>query len=860
MHGCDAPEKTSLVGTVAQERPLGRLPALTRADADAGILGRFRRVTAALPDVVAVSDDRDRLSFARVAELAASVSDAVRTAVTRPGAAPVRPSDGAPGRKIPVALLHGHPAEATAAALGIIGSGHPLLVLDPRTPPARLRGLVDAARARLVVCDPASEEIAAGLAPQVVVVGRDTAGASAEQLWADPPDVDAIAVLWPATGGTGGTGGTGRTAGERLVWLDHRTTVLEAYGRAVVADGFRAGDRIATTMSLASAAGLLGTLAALLVGAETCLYDVGTRGIDGFGDWAEAEAPSVLCTDPPRLRALLRTWPWKEQFAGLRSVVISGEAAYPREVEPLRALLPADCVLHHWYAAEDGRLLADHALRAEDPTPDGALPAGRPVGDRKTVVVDDGGRPVPAGDTGRITTVMSGPDGSRTYRTGDVGRLDADGVLHVVGRVEDAVTVAGLVVHPAEADAALFALTEVREAVVLGEPEADGQAGRLVAYVVPDADQPSAAKLRAALRGVLPTRLVPEAVVYLDVLPRTEAGRIDRWGLPPAPPRSAAGPGVPLTSMEVLVSRIWAEVLELDQIGRNEDFFELGGDSLSAEALISRVVSELGADDEVCNTSMLIEAPTVAEFAARLRGQPTVRRGPLVPLHRGGSRPPLFIMAGAGGLGIAFVPWARLLGPDQPTWALQCAALESRGLPDRSVRSIARTNVAAIRTVAPRGPYHLAGYSFGGLVALEMAHQLKAAGEQVGLLALIDSFPPEPTAQPPLPRRAPIQKVRDLAGVTLLSALSTPGGRDHWRFQDHAARLARRYTAAPWDGRALVLVGESEDKNLRARWAPHLTGPWRRVDIPGDHLSITRLPWAATVAEALAAELDAARR
>jgi thioesterase domain-containing protein len=271
------------------------------------------------------------------------------------------------------------------------------------------------------------------------------------------------------------------------------------------------------------------------------------------------------------------------------------------------------------------------------------------------------------------------------------------------------------------------------------------------------------------------------------------------------------------------------------------------------------VVSDLGVSEDVCTTSLLVEAPTVAEFAARLRGRPAVRRGPLVALNRAGKRPPLFLMAGAGGLGIAFVAWARRLGPDQPTWALQCPALEGRGLPDRSVRSIARANVVAIRSVQPRGPYDLAGYSFGGLVALETARQLRAAGQQVRLLAIIDSFPPEPALLPPLPRRAPLRKVRDLAGVALMSALSTPGGRDHWRVQDHAVRLARRYTAPPWDGRTLVLVGQSDDKELRAAWSPHLTGPWRLVNIPGDHLSLTRLPWAATVADALAEELEAAR-
>jgi thioesterase domain-containing protein len=215
-------------------------------------------------------------------------------------------------------------------------------------------------------------------------------------------------------------------------------------------------------------------------------------------------------------------------------------------------------------------------------------------------------------------------------------------------------------------------------------------------------------------------------------------------------------------------------------------------------------------------------------------------------------------VAGGGGLGVAFVPWSRRLGPDQPTFALQSPVIEGRGLPDRSVTSLARGHVAAIRRVQPVGPYRIAGHSFGGLVAFEMAHQLAAAGEEVALLGILDSFPPDPDDQPAVERRSIVRRMRSTAGLVLAALRPTPGGSAHWRFFDQSTVLGRRYRGRPWPGRTLVVVAQTPEKAQRSNWAPWLTGRWELVEVGGDHLSMTRLPWADEVADALAAALDGA--
>ncbi|HEX2807582.1 MAG TPA: thioesterase domain-containing protein, partial [Kineosporiaceae bacterium] len=196
---------------------------------------------------------------------------------------------------------------------------------------------------------------------------------------------------------------------------------------------------------------------------------------------------------------------------------------------------------------------------------------------------------------------------------------------------------------------------------------------------------------------------------------------------------------------------------------------------------------------------------------------------------------------------------------DQPSWALQSKALEGRALPDRSVQSVARRYIATMRKVQPKGPYQLAGHSFGGLVAMEMAHQLSAEGEQVALLAILDSFPPNPSDHPATEPRSLVQRVRDHAGLALTALRSTPGGDQHWRFFNQSGELGRRYQGAPWPGRTLVVVADTPEKAQRSHWGPHLTGDWSLVEVAGDHITMTRMPWASEVADVLADAIEAAR-
>jgi acyl-coenzyme A synthetase/AMP-(fatty) acid ligase/thioesterase domain-containing protein len=840
---------------------------LAASDAADGVVGRFRDVVAAQPGALAVADDAAGLTFADVAAEAARVLSGVRAGVAAftPAAEPGG-SDVFGGRE-PVAVLHTHDVWAVAALLGVIASGHPVLVLDPKTPAPRLRQFVERGAVRLVVADEAHEQVARALAPYVVVPRRDVPDTDAELLWADPPDPASPAALAFTSGSTGRP---------KPVANCHRMLARDAWVSSIATGCYDAGDVLAHTLPMAFHAGLTTTVHGLLVGATMRLYDARSRGIAGLPGWIAANRATVMIASPAILRAFVGSRPDPGDLLTLRSVNVAGEAAYGRDVEAVRPLLPAGCVVRHRYGSSETGLIAEYAIAAGTPVADGVVPVGSGVGDTRLDLVP-GARPEgqdvdDGAETGVITVTApyvalgywgepeataasftTNPDGTRTYRTSDVGRFLADGSLQIAGRADHSVKIRGYLVDPGEVDAALFTLPDVSEAVVVGMPRDRDGSMRLVAYVVSSAERPSAAAVRAQLRGTLPAHMVPETVVFLDRLPRTDRGKIDRSQLPPPPAAAATVAHEELSRWQELVAEIWADVLELERVGLADDFFELGGDSLAAEALISRVVSDLGVSTDVATTSLLVQSPSLREFAARLLEQSTRRgSGPLVPLQPTGTKLPLFLVAGGGGLGIAFVPWARRLGPDQPTWALQSPVIEGRGLPDRSVESLARGHIAAMRRVQPQGPYQLAGHSFGGLVAFEMARQLTAVGQEVRLLAILDSFPPDPAEHPPAERVGLVQRVRTQVGLVLTSLQSTPGAAHMWRFFDQSGDLGRRYRPAPWDGRAIVVVADTPEREQRSRWAPFLPGMVRMVDVAGDHLTMTRLPYANEVADVLA--------
>lgn len=335
---------------------------------------------------------------------------------------------------------------------------------------------------------------------------------------------------------------------------------------------------------------------------------------------------------------------------------------------------------------------------------------------------------------------FSGSPGDRLYRTGDRARYRPDGTLEFLGRTDAQITLRGFRVEPAEIEAALTAHPGVREAVIAVQGDPVG-GKRLVAYVVPaGGPAPAAGMLQRFVAERLPDYMVPSALVQLDALPLTPAGKVDRRALP-APDVASAGPGVtripPRDALERELARMWEEILGVRPVGIQDNFFELGGHSLLAVRLFAELARATGRRLPLAD---LFRGPTIERLADLIRREaPAMPWSALVPLQPGGGRPPLFCVHQHTGHLFCYRNLVRHLPPDQPVYGLVPRGLDGRQSPWTRIEEMAAHYVREIRTVQPVGPYHLAGYCFGGIVAFEIAQQLTAQGERVGMLALIES-------------------------------------------------------------------------------------------------------------------------
>ncbi|PWJ53956.1 Acyl-CoA synthetase (AMP-forming)/AMP-acid ligase II [Quadrisphaera granulorum] len=856
-----------------REQGRGAFVALTAHEVHQHVVTRVRAVAAAQPGALAVDDGSLRLDYAELERRAAALS--ARIAAVAPAGEPV-------------AVLLGQGATVAVAVLAVIGTGAPVVVLDSTTPVARLRHYVELAGATTVVTDAVRAADGAELCARVVradrslvALGEDgdpTASALAWPCSEEQLDSRAPVVIVFTSGSTGRPKGV--SAHSESVLHDATTNGRGCYGPGAV---------IANLLPMAFSAGIGLLLAGLATGSGQVLFDPRTRPVSELPGWLLQTGATVLAASPAILRGAVAALAPGEQLGHLKAVTTAGETIHAAEMQRLRAALGPGCAVHNRYGSTETWLIAEHVIAPADSGPAGAVPVGRPVDGVSLHVVDEHGTRHDSG-TGRLEVTSrwlsdgywNAPeataavftdhaDGSRSYLTSDTATIDDDGVVRLLGRVDHSVKIRGHLVEPGEVDAVLHALPEVREAVVVGvvpsvdEGDDGDSAGtgraRLVAYVVPESAALQIPELRRSVRAVLPSFMVPEQVVLLDALPRTERGKLDRSALPP-PPAVQVGAAPPRTDWERVVASFVARALDLDGVGAHDDFFELGGDSLAAEALMAAMAASLDVPSGVLTTRLIAENPTVAELAEALRRRRRPGRdAAVVTFNATGTHRPLFVVAGAGGVALAFRRLAERLGCDQPVIALQARGLEGGGRPEWSVRSRARHHLEQLRRAQPEGPYRLAGHSLGALVALDMAQQLREAGEEVESLMIIDSFPPDPDVAPPALEGPLPQRAKILASILLTGVVQSRGLGHYDRFHLQGKLLQRRYRSQPWAGRALVLVAADDpDADARSRWAQHLTGTWSLHRTGGDHTGVLQEPHVGPLARLVRAELDALDR
>ncbi len=524
------------------------------------------------------------------------------------------------------------------------------------------------------------------------------------------------------------------------------------------------GDRSLWFAPLHHIGGLLGAvLYPVACGASTALlpgFDA-----DRFFDWLEALEPTWYWGVPAMHQAVLEKAATRRDAARrarLRLVRSGAAPLAPAVIARLQDTFGA-AVLEVYGMTETG-LLTSNPL---PPLPQKAGSVGVPVG-AELVVVDEAGRPLPAGIEGEVVArgpgVMQGydadPEASREafrdgwLRTGDLGRLDAEGYLTLTGRLKEQINRGGIKVSPRAVDDALLAHPAVAQAAAFPLPHA--RLGEdLAAAVVLRRDQAAApGELRAFLAGRLAPAQVPGRIVVLDSIPAGPTGKprrgelAARLGMLDAPVASLATPDP--GGVEAEMCRLWAEVLERPAVGPDDDFFDLGGDSVTGVRLMTRLADVMGAR---LPASALLEASTPSSLLLLARVRGGARQPSLVPLCGNAALPPFVFCVGFAPL-LQLQRLARRLAGGYRVYALFADALQGEPPADR-VETFAERGLAALRGGAPAGPYHLAGFCFGAVVAFEIARRLEGAGEAAPLLALFD-----PPVVPPRFRHRVVDRAR----------------------------------------------------------------------------------------------------
>lgn len=539
------------------------------------------------------------------------------------------------------------------------------------------------------------------------------------------------------------------------------------------------------------------------------------------------------------------------------------------------------------------------------------VPIGRPLPNRTIYILDQHGNPVPIGVQGHLHIGGCGlalgylnrsdltaekfiPDpfstepGARLYKTGDLARYRPDGNIEFLGRADDQVKIRGVRIEPGEIEAVLRQLPTVRDAVVLAREDRPGDK-RLVAYVVADT---TSEDLRRHLRDRLPESFMPAAIVLLEVLPMAPNGKVDRRALP-APDRSGSVQQkafvAPRDDLECQLALIWEEILGVQPVGVTDNFFELGGHSLLAIRLFALIERRLGTRLPLAT---VFQGATVEDLARVLRLRATHRpQSPLVAIQPGGSKLPLFLVHPAGGHVFPYLHLARFLGSDQPCYGLQARGLEDGQDPHTRIEDMAASYVQAIRTVQPTGPYLLGGWSMGGVVAFEMAQQLRAQGQIVGLLAMFDGRIPTPDAIFPEQDLEAVSLVERYFGISfgpmesltelpeddqlvvileqakssglVPAELDAPQARRFMKLLRSDLRATQNYQLHAYDGRIIFFKASETLENTSADptmgWSDWARGGVEVHIVPGNHANLMYEPHVEVLAGKLTECLIAAQ-
>jgi amino acid adenylation domain-containing protein len=652
-----------------------------------------------------------------------------------------------------IGLLLKKDAPMMAALLGISKAGKIYVALDPTQPVARASKMLDDAQAELLVTDAENLTAARDLARgRRKILNLDNLDSSlSEENIAISVSADHLAYIIYTSGSTGQPKG---------VVQNHRN-VLHNTRKHTNTLHISTEDRLSLLASCSTAQAGTDIYCALLNGAILCPFEIKEEGLARLTGWLREEEITIYHSSASIFRYFLDAMDAREAYAKLRVIKLGSEQVFTRDIELYRERFSDHCILVNALSSSEAGTFRKILIGKRTAIHSKLVPVGFPVEDMEIALLDEGSQPVPFNTAAEIVlksrylspgywqnpeltkaSFSSDPTGgdAQLFRTGDMGRMAPDGCLEYLGRKDDQVKIRGFRVELGEVEAAILGLAGIKQAAVLVDEDRRGEK-QLVAYVLPaEGGKASATTLRSSLARKLPEHMVPSDIIVLSTLPLTPSGKLDRNGLSALARQQserAANYTMPLSPLEWQIVHIWEDLLGVRPIGVHDDFFELGGHSLLAVRMMDRIA-------EICGTrlplSTLMPKATVMHLSKSVMSANRDKfQSPLVAVQPDGSAMPFFFLHGdyRGG-GFYCRNLARRLGSDQPFYTLAPHGLDGQEIP-RSIEAMASERLSALLKFQPQGPYLLGGYCNGGIVAFEMAQQMRARGLEVNVVVIIDA-------------------------------------------------------------------------------------------------------------------------
>ena len=596
--------------------PSGRFVEFPKEDVDLSMPARFEKIAARYGHRTAVKRGNQALTYQDLNQAANRLAHAI---VAQRGKV-----------QEPIALLMEHDIPLFVTIIGVLKAGKICLVLDPSFPKDRSVFLLQDSQASLLIADGENFSLARGLAlDSCGLVNIDQLGSAISienpGLAISPQD---FAFLIYTSGSTGRPKGVIQTHANLL-----HDSLIYCNGLHICVD-----DRIALLYSCSVSQGVKITFATLLNGAALYPFNIRQQGVAQVADWLIRQEVTIFFSVPVLFRQFAATLTGEELFPHLRIIQLGSDLVTPKEIEEYQRHFSVNTILVIRFGTTETGTLRRMYFDSESSLTEIQNAVGYATEGADICLLDDNGAAVPCDAVGEIVVksrylspgywrrpdlsrekfIPDPNDGDqRIYHTGDLGRLRSDGCLYHLGRKDSQLSVRGYRVEAGEIEAVLLAQENVKEALVATVGNSNAAAhDRLVAYIVAfEKPFPATSILRRAAGQKLPAHMVPSDFVFLESLPLTPNGKVDRLALP-APDRSRpeleVAEAAPRSDIEALLAKIWAEVLAIDRVGIHDNFFDLGGHSLAALRVISRVIQSFKL---VLPVRALYDAPTVARMA-----------------------------------------------------------------------------------------------------------------------------------------------------------------------------------------------------------------------------------------------------